>query len=65
MRGRGSGQLERAETGSDQARWGRGELETDFAKCFFLVPASLAVQGDIMLSVGETIEGFLLSVNQD
>lgn len=28
-------------------------------KCFFLAPASLAVQGDIMLSVGETMEGLL------
>lgn len=37
---------------------GRG---SHFEKCFFLVPASLAVQGDIMLSVGETIEGFLKS----
>lgn len=30
-------------------------------KCFFLVPASLAVMGDIMLSVGETIDGLLLN----
>jgi len=44
-------------------RWGREEEKresgTHLEKCFFLVPASLAVQGDIMLSVGETMEGFL------
>lgn len=38
---------------------GTRKRTTHLEKCFFLVPASLAVQGDIMLSVGETMEGFL------
>jgi hypothetical protein len=41
-------------------RRGRENGEVAYlAKCFFFVPASLAVQGDIMLSVGETMEAFL------